>query len=89
MASPREMTIGESIEAPANCHLCVLRAVVVKLLSDCVAIDARGEMADSIRIGIDFGGTKLEVIALAADGRELFRKRTATPAGDYSGRSPS
>ena len=42
-------------------------------------------MANPIRIGVDFGGTKLEVIALAADGRELFRKRTATPAGDYNG----
>jgi fructokinase len=42
-------------------------------------------MAHPIRIGVDFGGTKLEVIALAADGRELFRKRTATPAGDYTG----
>jgi fructokinase len=40
-------------------------------------------MADNIRIGVDFGGTKLEVIALADDGRELFRKRTPTPAGDY------
>ena len=42
-------------------------------------------MAHSIRIGVDFGGTKLEVIALAADGRELFRKRSPTPAGDYDG----
>ena len=42
-------------------------------------------MANSIRIGVDFGGTKLEVIALAADGRELYRKRPATPAGDYEG----
>src|SRR5215470_7289820 len=40
-------------------------------------------MANSIRIGVDFGGTKLEVIALAADGRELYRKRAPTPAGDY------
>jgi fructokinase len=42
-------------------------------------------MPDSIRIGVDFGGTKLEVIALATDGRELFRKRAPTPAGDYEG----
>jgi len=42
-------------------------------------------MPDSIRIGVDFGGTKLEVVALAADGRELFRKRAPTPAGDYEG----
>jgi fructokinase len=42
-------------------------------------------MADAIRIGVDFGGTKLEVIALADDGRELFRKRAPTPAGNYEG----
>ena len=31
------------------------------------------------RIGVDLGGTKIEVIALAPSGEELFRKRTATP----------
>ena len=36
-----------------------------------------------MRIGIDLGGTKIEAIALANDGRELYRKRTATPRGDY------
>jgi fructokinase len=40
-------------------------------------------MPRSIRIGVDFGGTKLEVIALSDDGRELFRKRAPTPSGDY------
>jgi fructokinase len=35
-----------------------------------------------LRIGVDLGGTKIEVIAL--DGRrEVFRKRIATPRGDY------
>ncbi len=38
-----------------------------------------------MRIGIDLGGTKIEAIALAADGRELARKRVATPSGDYPG----
>ena len=38
----------------------------------------------SLRIGIDLGGSKIEVIALDADGRELLRRRVATPAGDYS-----
>jgi fructokinase len=38
----------------------------------------------SIRIGVDFGGTKIEVIALAEDGRELHRQRVATPRGDYA-----
>ena len=36
-----------------------------------------------MRIGIDLGGTKLEAIALDDDGREVFRKRVATPRGDY------
>ena len=34
------------------------------------------------RIGIDLGGTKIEVLALE-DGRERLRRRIATPAGDY------
>ncbi len=33
-----------------------------------------------MRIGIDLGGTKIEGIALAADGRELARRRIASPA---------
>lgn len=37
-----------------------------------------------LRIGIDLGGTKIEIIALDADGRELLRRRVPTPAGDYS-----
>lgn len=36
-----------------------------------------------MRIGIDLGGTKIEVIALANDGQELFRHRLATPHDDY------
>lgn len=35
------------------------------------------------RIGVDLGGTKIEAIALADDGRVLERRRVATPAGDY------
>lgn len=37
-----------------------------------------------LRIGIDLGGTKTEVIALGADGRELLRRRQPTPRGDYA-----
>ena len=37
----------------------------------------------SLRIGIDLGGTKIEIVGLAADGRELLRRRIATPQGDY------
>jgi fructokinase len=36
-----------------------------------------------LRVGIDLGGTKIEGVALAADGREVGRRRVATPAGDY------
>ncbi len=36
------------------------------------------------RIGIDLGGTKIEAIALDRGGREVFRKRVATPRGDYA-----
>ncbi len=38
-----------------------------------------------LRIGIDLGGTKIEIIALAEDGRELLRRRRATPREDYRG----
>jgi fructokinase len=37
-----------------------------------------------VRIGIDLGGTKIEGVALADDGRELLRRRVATPRGDYA-----
>ncbi len=37
----------------------------------------------SIRLGIDLGGTKIEAIALDGDGAERFRRRMATPRGDY------
>jgi fructokinase len=36
-----------------------------------------------MRIGVDLGGTKIEGIALADDGRELARQRIATPRHDY------
>ena len=35
------------------------------------------------RIGIDLGGTKIEVAVLDAQRRELFRRRVPTPQGDY------
>ena len=37
------------------------------------------------RIGIDLGGTKIELIALAADGTARLRRRIPTPVGDYMG----
>jgi fructokinase len=36
-----------------------------------------------MRIGIDLGGTKIEAIALGADGRERLRRRIPTPRHDY------
>lgn len=37
----------------------------------------------TLRIGIDLGGTKIEVLALDQSGQEVWRKRQATPQGDY------
>jgi fructokinase len=42
-------------------------------------------MSDKIRIGIDLGGTKIEVLAIDRDGKELARHRVATPRHDYEG----
>ena len=33
------------------------------------------------RIGVDLGGTKIEIIALCPDGQEAHRQRVPTPAG--------
>lgn len=38
----------------------------------------------TLRIGVDLGGTKIEIIALDLTGRELLRRRIATPHGDYT-----
>ena len=39
---------------------------------------------NNLRIGVDLGGTKIEVIALGPDGRARMRRRVATPQGDYA-----
>ena len=36
-----------------------------------------------MRLGIDLGGSKIEIVALASDGSERLRRRIATPQGDY------
>lgn len=36
-----------------------------------------------MRIGVDIGGTKIEAIALADDGKIVDRRRKPTPTGDY------
>ncbi len=40
-------------------------------------------MNKRINLGIDLGGTKIEILALDQSGEECFRKRVATPQGDY------
>jgi fructokinase len=35
------------------------------------------------KVGVDLGGTKIELLALDRDGREAFRRRMPTPQGDY------
>jgi fructokinase len=37
-----------------------------------------------MRLGIDLGGTKIEIVALDAAGVERLRRRVATPQGDYA-----
>ncbi len=36
-----------------------------------------------MRIGVDLGGTKIEIVALDPAGRELLRRRVPTPRGGY------
>jgi fructokinase len=38
-----------------------------------------------VAIGVDLGGTKIEVVALDDKGAELLRRRRATPRGTYQG----
>lgn len=37
-----------------------------------------------MRIGVDLGGSKIEVLALDETGQERFRRRLPTPQGDYA-----
>jgi fructokinase len=38
-----------------------------------------------VRIGVDLGGTKIEIIALNDNGATVLRRRVHTPVGDYAG----
>jgi fructokinase len=38
-----------------------------------------------MRIGVDLGGTKIEILALSSDGVVRVSRRIATPRGDYAG----
>lgn len=40
-------------------------------------------MKTPIRIGVDLGGTKIEIVALDSRGTELLRRRIPTPQGNY------
>jgi fructokinase len=40
---------------------------------------------NELYVGVDWGGTKIEAIAVAPDGRELARVRADTPRSDYAG----
>jgi len=40
-------------------------------------------VAPLLRFGVDLGGTKIELIALDAGGREILRRRVPTPQHDY------
>lgn len=40
--------------------------------------------APSLRLGLDLGGTKIELVALDEKHRELARRRVPTPQGDYA-----
>ncbi len=42
-------------------------------------------MNAGLRIGVDLGGSKIEVIALEVSGQPILRRRVATPQGDYGG----
>jgi fructokinase len=39
--------------------------------------------SNSLRMGVDLGGTKIEALVLDGSGAELVRERVATPSGDY------
>jgi fructokinase len=52
-------------------------------LTGCAALRESKRLQPTVRFGIDLGGTKTEIVALAADGGELLRRRVVTPRDDY------
>ena len=40
-------------------------------------------MANTLSIGVDLGGTKIEAVVLHGDGREARRLRVASPQDNY------
>jgi len=47
-------------------------------------LEKRGMGSGRLRLGIDLGGTKIEIIALGHGGGELLRRRVPTPHEDYA-----
>jgi len=45
--------------------------------------ESSGRIVNGMRIGVDLGGTKIEVVCLDRDGGERLRRRRPTPRGDY------
>lgn len=41
------------------------------------------DLSGGLRLGVDLGGTKIEIVALDPVGNELARRRVPTPQGDY------
>ena len=40
-------------------------------------------MKDELKIGIDLGGTKIEIAVLNSKNEIIFKKRSSTPRHDY------
>src|SRR5262245_8736570 len=49
------------------------------------SVDENQGTSMTIALGLDLGGTKIEIIALDADGTELLRRRRPTPRDSYDG----
>ena len=48
-----------------------------------ILFQLNGTFSKMFKVGLDLGGSKIEIIALGDHGEELLRERTATPQGDY------
>ena len=47
--------------------------------------DCEPQVTTNWRIGVNFGGTKIEALAIDANGREALRRCVPIPVGDYHG----
>jgi len=63
----------------ANCRI----ACIANRVAGFYSVDNQKNEERPVRIGIDLGGTKTEVIALGEQGEQLFRHRLPTPRDDY------